>query len=289
MTLEKKDEARAAPGLVAEGAPGEDLAEEVRAEVRRELEAETEAAAPGSACIELREVALAYGENPVLDRISFRVSQGEILCVLGGSGQGKTTILRLILRLQEPDDGQIFVLGTNIVESSEDEVLHLRERMGMVFQGSALFDSLSVHDNVAFPLIEHTELGDEEIRERVREVLTFVDLDPEQVSDLLPADLSGGMRKRVGIARAIAHEPDILLFDEPTSGLDPITTRTINELILKLQREMGVCAVVVTHDMRSAAKIANRLALLLEGEIVFMGTPEEAYATEDEYVRAFLA
>lgn len=269
---------------------GPELVEEVRREVRRELEERDGAvdAARRSACVELRDVRFGYGSQGVLRGISFRVGTGEILCVLGGSGEGKTTILRLILRLARPDGGSILLEGRDIAEATADEVLELRQRMGMVFQGSALFDSLSVVDNVAFPLREHTDLDEGRIRERVEEVLRFVDLDPEQVADLLPAELSGGMRKRVGIARAIVHQPDILLFDEPTGGLDPITTRTINRLILKLQRELGVCAVVVTHDLGSAVQIANRLALLRKGRIVFMGAPEEMFASGDEYVRAFL-
>lgn len=280
-------------GAAFPGPRGDELEAEVRAEVRRELEADERAEVgsgdrEGDACVALEDVWLSFGELEILRGIGFRVAAGETLCVLGGSGQGKTTILRLILRLLEPQRGAIRVLGTDISRARGDEVLALRRRMGMVFQGSALFDSLSVFDNVAFPLREHTPLAEEEIGRRVEEVLTFVDLEPPKVVDLLPAELSGGMRKRVGIARAIVHEPAILLFDEPTSGLDPITTRTINELILKLQREMNVCAVIVTHDIRSAARIATRLALLRDGEIVFMGSPEEMFADEDAYVRAFL-
>lgn len=264
------------------------LEEEVRREARREIATlrPTEERDP---MVEMQDVWLAFGDNEVLRGISFRVTGGETLCILGGSGVGKSTILRLILRLQRPDAGCIYVEGTDVVSADEDEVLELRQRMGMVFQGSALFDSLTVLDNVAFPLREHTDRSEEEIRERVFQVLRFVDLDPEQVHDLLPAELSGGMRKRVGIARAIVHEPEILLFDEPTSGLDPVTTKTIDSLIMKLQQEMGACAVVVTHDIRSASRIASRSALLLDGKIVFMGTPEEMFTSDDEYVRAFLS
>lgn len=257
----------------------------IPAEARGEAGA---AAARPRPCVEFRGVDFSYGSHRVLEDVSFRVRAGEILCVLGGSGEGKTTILRLILRLVRPDAGSILVESRDIAEASTDEVLEFRQRMGMVFQGSALFDSLTAFDNVAFPLEEHTALDETRIQERVKEVLRFVDLDPGEVEELLPAELSGGMRKRVGIARAIVHEPEILLFDEPTSGLDPITTRTINELILKLRSELGVCAVVVTHDIRSAAQIANRLALLREGRVVFIGEPEEMFASEDAYVRAFL-
>lgn len=238
--------------------------------------------------VELRGVRLEYGSRVVLDDVSFGLRHGETFAILGGSGAGKSTILRLILRLTLPDAGAVRVRGVDVTDAPLEEVLSLRRRMGMVFQASALFDSLSVYDNVAFPLEEHTGLGDEAIRARVREVLTFVDLDPDEVGELLPAQLSGGMKKRVGIARAIAHEPELLLFDEPTTGLDPITTRTINELILKLQRELTVSAIVVTHDIRSVFTISDRSALLHEGRIVFMGTPEEMRASEDEYVREFL-
>jgi phospholipid/cholesterol/gamma-HCH transport system ATP-binding protein len=238
--------------------------------------------------VELRDVWLSYGDNEVLRGINFGVARGETLCILGGSGVGKSTILRLILRLIMPDRGEILLSGRDICTVGFEDVLALRQNMGMVFQASALFDSMNVFDNVAFPLLEHTTLGEDAIRERVEEVLSFVDLKPREVLDLLPAELSGGMRKRVGVARAIVHKPPILLFDEPTSGLDPVTTRTIDDLILKLRRELNVCAVVVTHDIRSAARIATEAALLLDGEITFKGSPEEMFASDDEYVRAFL-
>ncbi len=240
------------------------------------------------ATVELRDVHLSFGDHRVLRGISFSVTRGEILCVLGGSGVGKSTILRLILRLIRPDRGEILVGGRDICTASLEQVFELRQRMGMVFQGSALFDSLTVFDNVAFPLYEHTQLTEEEILDRVFEVLTFVDLEARSVVELLPAELSGGMRKRVGIARAIVHEPPILLFDEPTSGLDPVTTRTIDDLIVKLRRELGVCAVVVTHDIQSASRIGTRAALLQDGRIVFMGTTDEMLGSTDEYVRAFV-
>jgi len=238
--------------------------------------------------VELRRVRLRYGSKVVLEDVEFRLRRGETFSILGGSGAGKSTVLRLILRLTLPDAGEVLVRGVDVTSAPLEQVLELRRRMGMVFQASALFDSLAVYDNVAFPLEEHTTMGEEAIRERVREVLSFVDLDPDEVGELLPAQLSGGMKKRVGIARAIAHEPELLLFDEPTTGLDPITTRTINELILKLRRELSVSAIVVTHDIRSAFTISDRSALLHEGRIVFMGTPEAMRASEDEYVRDFL-
>lgn len=262
--------------------------EQVRREVREE-EARTATATEASGpAVELEDVSLSFGDKRVLSGVSFRVDVGETLSILGGSGAGKSTILRCILLLSRPDRGRIRVLGRDITDAPLEKVLAIRRRLGMVFQASALFDSLSVFENIAFPLREHTDRPESAIADRVREVLTFVDLDPDEVSGLLPAALSGGMKKRVAIARAIVEEPEIFLFDEPTSGLDPITTRTINELTVKLRRELQVASVIVTHDIRSAFRISNRVALLYEGRIVFMGTPEEMIASEDEYVREFL-
>lgn len=233
-------------------------------------------------------VTFSLGGRRVLNGVSFDLARGESLAILGASGSGKTTLLRLVLALLEPDEGEIWVEGYPLSQCSFEDILKLRRDIGMVFQGSALFDSLSVLDNVAFPLREYTDLPEDEIRERVHETLRIVDLDPEQVEHQLPAELSGGMQKRVAIARAIAPRPNLLLFDEPTGGLDPITTRTINDLIVKLREELGVSAIVVTHDIRSALHTADRVALLHEGRLVFVGTPEEMKESEDAYVQDFL-
>lgn len=243
---------------------------------------------PAGPVVLLRDVRLTYESHVVLDDIGFSVRRGETMCVLGGSGVGKSTILKLILHLEEPDSGHVEVLGHDIETAGRTEIFETRQRMGMVFQGSALFDSLPIFDNVGFPLFEHTDLPLEEIGRRVREALSFVDLDDRRVESLLPSELSGGMKKRVAIARAIVHRPEILLFDEPTSGLDPITTRTIDNLIVKLRRELHVSSIVVTHDTRSACRIANRIALLQSGRIIFIGTPAEMLASDDNYVRAYL-
>jgi len=182
----------------------------------------------------------------------------------------------------------VIVDGEVINDVTYEEALIIRQKMGMVFQGAALFDSMSVFENVAFPLREHTDLTEEEIQARVREKLEFVDLEPDRVMDQLPAELSGGMKKRVGIARGMAVNPAIMLYDEPTSGLDPLTTGTITRLIMKLQRELKVTSVVVSHDIRSAFRMATKVALLANRHIVFFGYPEEMTASQDRYVQDFL-
>lgn len=243
---------------------------------------------PDEPMVRAENVTLSLGGRRVLDGVSFELIRGESLAILGASGSGKTTLLRLVLALMEPDDGEIWVTGYPLGRCSFEDILTLRRDIGMVFQGSALFDSMSVLENVAFPLREYTDLPESEIRERVHETLRIVDLDPGQVEHQLPAELSGGMQKRVAIARAIAPRPDMLFFDEPTGGLDPITTRTINELIVKLREELGVSAIIVTHDIRSALHTADRVALLHEGRLVFVGTPGEMKESKDEYVQKFL-
>ena len=241
----------------------------------------------GHPVIELDDVSLAF-DQPILERVSFAAYEGETVVVLGESGTGKSTILKLILRLLTPDGGRVMIEGQDICALSFGEALEVRSKMGMVFQGAALFDSMTIYENVAYPLREHTDLAEDEIERRVRQKLEFVDLDPDRVMEQLPSALSGGMRKRVGVARGIANDPKIMLYDEPTSGLDPLTTGTITRLIMKLQRELGVTSVVVTHDIRSAFRMASRVALLAERHVRFFGTPEEMAASDDEYIRDFL-
>lgn len=240
-----------------------------------------------SPVVELSHVYLSF-DAPLLDDISLRAARAETLVIAGESGTGKSTILKLLLRLLVPDKGDVLIDGERINDLSFEEALVVRQKMGMVFQGAALFDSMTVFENVAYPLREHTDLDDDEIEERVRQKLEYVDLDPDKVMEQLPAELSGGMKKRVGIARGIANDPAILLYDEPTSGLDPLTTGTISRLIRKLQHEKGVTSVVVSHDMRSAFSVATRIALLARKRIVFLGTPDEMAASRDHYVRDFL-
>ena len=271
---------------------GADVREAIRSELATDAPAALEHRARredagAREVIELEDVSLAFDE-PVLEDISFPVHEGETVVVVGESGTGKSTILKLILRLLVPDKGRVLIDGEDITHLSFKEALEVRQKMGMVFQGAALFDSMTVFENVAYPLREHTELSEEEIEARVREKLEFVDLEADKVMQMMPAELSGGMRKRVGIARGMANNPELMLYDEPTSGLDPLTTGTITRLIMKLQRELGVTSLVVSHDIRSAFRMATKVALLYEHHVVFFGTPEEMTGSDNEYIRDFL-
>ncbi len=268
----------------------------VRAAIRDEIdvsrdteehEAHTARADTSQTIIALEDVYLAF-EQPILEGVSFGALPGETIVVAGESGTGKSTILKLLLRLLVPDRGQVFIDSEEITHLRFADALKVRQKMGMVFQGAALFDSMTVYENIAYPLREHTELNEDEIEHRVREKLSFVDLDPDRVMEMAPSELSGGMRKRVGIARGMANNAKIMLYDEPTSGLDPLTTATITHLIIKLQRELGVTSVVVTHDIRSAFRMASRIAVLANRKVVFFGTPEEMSGSDDKYLRDFL-
>ena len=235
---------------------------------------------------ELRGVFKSFEGNRVLRGLDLAVQAGESLTIIGGSGTGKSVLLRLIIGLLKPDVGQILLEGQDIVPLRERELLRIRRKIGMVFQGSALFDSLSVEENVAYALREHTDWDGERIRARVREALYLVGLN--DVERMQPAELSGGMRKRVAVARAIALPPRILLYVEPTTGLDPSNVEKVNELILDLKHKLGVTSVVVTHDMPSALKVSDRLAMLREGRIAAIGSPEEIQATHHSLIRDFI-
>ncbi|MFL5623488.1 MAG: ABC transporter ATP-binding protein [Gemmatimonadaceae bacterium] len=237
--------------------------------------------------IAIEKVSLAF-EEPILEDVSFEAREGETIVVVGESGTGKSTILKLLLRLLVPDHGRVWIDEEDITDLRFDDALKVRQKMGMVFQGAALFDSMTVYENVAYPLREHTDLNEDEIEARVREKLEFVDLEADRVMEQMPSELSGGMRKRVGIARGLANNPEIMLYDEPTSGLDPLTTATITYLIIKLQRELGVTSVVVSHDIRSSFRMASKIALLANKRIGFFGTPEEMTGSDDPYIREFL-
>jgi phospholipid/cholesterol/gamma-HCH transport system ATP-binding protein len=261
-------------------------AEEYLRVIREDLQGES-VPERADAVIQLDDVHLAF-ERPILAGVSLEARTGETLMVAGESGSGKSTILKLILRLLVPDSGRVIVLGHDVPHLTFREALQLRKQIGMVFQTAALFDSLNIYENVAYPLRENSDANEEEIERAVREKLDFVDLDPDRVMTQLPSQLSGGMRKRVGIARAIATDAKVILYDEPTSGLDPLTVGTIDDLIRKLQRELHVTSIVVTHDIRAGFRVANRVTLLRQGAIVFEGTPEEMIASSDRYIRSFL-
>jgi len=237
--------------------------------------------------VELRDVWKSFEANHVLRGISLELHRGTTLAVMGGSGAGKTVLLRIIAGLVRPDSGEVSLFGTRIDRMREEAMLALRRRTGFVFQGAALFDSLSVFENVAFPLREHTTLSLGEITDRVHRFLALVGL--PDTDGLLPAELSGGMRKRVGIARALVMEPEVVFFDEPTAGLDPTNARVVAELIAELRT--GVCdtAIVVTHDIEFADMVADRMAILYHGRFAGLGPPAEIHRSANPDVRRFLA
>lgn len=238
------------------------------------------------AVISLRQLNITFGTHTVLENIDLDVYKGETLAVLGPSGTGKSTVLRSMIGLLEPNGGQIFIQGEDVSGLDEDGWNRLRMKMGMVFQYSALFDFLTVGENVAFGLRQHTDKSNEEIQGIVTQMLDLVGLPGTQ--DLYPAELSGGMKKRVGLARAIAVNPEIVLYDEPTAGLDPIMSRNISRLIKKTQEQLHVTSVLVTHDMQSAFYAADRVAMLYEGHIVAIGTAEEMKNSTNPIVKDFI-
>ena len=238
--------------------------------------------------VELRGVSKAFGSKVVLDAVDLSVRRGEVLVILGGSGTGKSVTLRHMNGLTHPDAGEVLVDGVEVSRLPEEDLGPVRRKVGMLFQMGALFDSMTVFENVAFALWEHTAMTDSEVGARVREVLGFVNLAPD-VMPLLPSSLSGGMRKRVSLARTIALKPDILLYDEPTTGLDPVTSMTINRLIVDLNMRLATTSVVVTHDIASALFVADRIAFLEKGRFAFVGTPDEARRSDVAALRAFLA
>ena len=235
--------------------------------------------------IRLANVCKVYDGKYALRDINLNIKKGETVAVIGGSGSGKSTLLQLLVGLIRPDSGEIYIGGQETTKLTEKELDKVRLNMGMVFQYSALFDSMTVGENVAFGLREHKHLPEAEIQRIIREKLDLVGL--PGVENKLPGELSGGMKKRVGLARAIAIEPEIIFYDEPSSGLDPITTNKIDELIVDMQHKLGVTSVVVTHDMASACRIADRIAMVYEGELIAVDTVKQFQELQDERVQAF--
>jgi phospholipid/cholesterol/gamma-HCH transport system ATP-binding protein len=235
--------------------------------------------------IRLANVCKVYDGKYALRDINLNIKKGETVAVIGGSGSGKSTLLQLLVGLIRPDSGEIYIGGQETTKLTEKELDKVRLNMGMVFQYSALFDSMTVGENVAFGLREHKHLPEAEIQRIIREKLDLVGL--PGVENKLPGELSGGMKKRVGLARAIAIEPEIIFYDEPSSGLDPITTTKIDELIVDMQHKLGVTSVVVTHDMASACRIADRIAMVYEGELIAVDTVKKFQELQDERVQAF--
>jgi len=247
-------------------------------------EAEEDGSAPVVAVEDLHK---SFGSQKVLNGISLTVSRGETLAVLGRSGTGKSVLLKLIIGLQQPDSGSVRIHGQDIAGLALDPLGEIRKKMGFLFQHAALYDSLTVEQNVAFPLQHHKKnMSKSEQGDRVKELLAEVGMEGDL--DKMPSDISGGMQKRVGLARALALEPDILLLDEPTAGLDPISSAEIDDLVLKLQEEHHMASIVVTHDLHSAKTIASRLALLNEGSVVIEGDFEELQKSDIEFVKEFL-
>lgn len=237
--------------------------------------------------IVIQDVTKSFGEQRVLDGVSFNVTRGETVAVLGRSGTGKSVLLRIIVGLQVPDSGSTSILGTNMATAAPAEIAAARKQMGFLFQHAALYDSLTVAENVGFPLAHHRQdLSESQRRDRVTELLHEVGL--EGHDNKMPSDISGGMQKRVGLARALALDPVVLLLDEPTAGLDPISSGEIDELVLKLQKEHQLASIVVTHDMVSAKTIATRIALMDKGKIVIEGSFEDLQKSDERFVSQFI-
>lgn len=235
--------------------------------------------------IQISNLNRSFDGKAVLSGINLRVNKGETVIVLGKSGSGKSVLLKCIVRLIEPDAGSITVLGEDMLSLTMSELLAMRKRIGFIFQSGALYDSMSVRENLRFPLVRHIKLSKAETEERIMDVLENVGL--REAVDKMPSELSGGMRKRIGLARTLILRPEIMLYDEPTTGLDPATSREISGLILQMQKKYGVTSIVVTHDMECARMTADRIQVLRDGVFINSGTYEELDKTQDEFVRSF--
>jgi len=236
--------------------------------------------------IEVRHLTKSFGSQRILDNVDLQIESGESAVIIGRSGGGKSVLLKHLIALLKPDSGEVLVDGESIIPMNERQLLRVREKFGMVFQGAALFDSMTVAENVAFPLMRKKNFTQAEIDRRVAAALDMVDLPGTQKKK--PAELSGGMRKRVGLARAIIYEPRIILYDEPTTGLDPIMSDSIDKLIIRVRDQLKVTSVVVTHDMRSARRVGNHVFMLHNKRIYASGPPEEIFASQDPIVRQFI-
>jgi len=236
--------------------------------------------------IEVRDLHKSFGRQSVLSGVSLKIETGERVVVIGRSGGGKSVLLKHLIGLTRPDSGEVFVDGQNIVPMNERQLLEVRRKFGMLFQGAALFDSLTVAENVGFRLLRDRKWSAREIQDKVREALAMVDLEGTQ--EKKPAELSGGMRKRVGLARAIIYQPQIILYDEPTTGLDPIAADSIDHLIIRISDRLNITSIAVTHDMRSASRIGQRIFLLHQGRVHISATPDELFKSEDPVVHRFV-
>ena len=236
--------------------------------------------------IELCDLTKALGGRTVLEGVNLSILKGETMCIIGGSGAGKSVTLKHIVGLLKPDRGCVKIDGVNVTQSRNGEMDAARRKIGFLFQGAALLNSMTGFENVALPLREHDRLTEADIRTRVERKLSLVGL--EEAGQKFPAEISGGMKKRAGLARAIIRDPEIILYDEPTAGLDPVIGSTINDLILDMQKKLGVTSMLVTHDMASAFRVSNRIAMLLKGRIVKLGTPAEFKASDDPIVKQFI-
>jgi len=238
------------------------------------------------AYIQLQDIHKSFGDQGVLEGVDIAVERGEAIAIIGQSGCGKSVLLKHVIRLLQPDRGEVWFDGHEVAALNQRDLVAMRQRFGMLFQSAALFDSLTVEENVGLGLTEQRILPKDKIHQQVMEKLEMVRL--ASAADKYPAELSGGMRKRVGLARAIANDPEVLLYDEPTTGLDPITSDVINDLIVELNEKLKVTSIAVTHDMRSAFKIANRIIMLYRGKVAFDGSPEETRSTTDPVVVQFI-
>lgn len=239
--------------------------------------------------VDVQDLHRSFGEREVLKGLSLQIPKGSICVILGGSGMGKSVLMKHLIGLLRPDSGKVLIDGEDITQLSAMELKRVRSKFGMVFQQAALFDSMSNYDNVAFPLREHKKLKKKDLDARVRELLELFSLDPDELGPRFPSEISGGQRKRVGLARAVALDPSIVLYDEPTTGLDPITTDQVDEMILQAKNKLGVTSVVISHDIASAFNIADQIVFVYQGQIIASGLQADMLASEHPFVQKFFA